>query len=217
MNNARIGPDSPIEVPAGGSYDALVVYPVPDGPLYPLKADVTWWIEPAVKGIFIEAKSGKITVARFVPIGTTATLHADVAGRKEKLDSRLFVYSLAKNPLVGAWTIEATQPCRGREVETSAARESSFRDLTWRFSAENNFSIGRPYGIRAGLKQDGSYAYDRATGKLKLKPKWPAGKHESDWHAAVKEDGSLVQLTASKPPDGHQACGYTLTRVEMKQ
>src|SRR5690242_14190539 len=60
MQNAMIGPDSPIEVPAGGSYDARAMYPVPDGPLFPLKASVAWSIAPAVKGISIDAKTGKI-------------------------------------------------------------------------------------------------------------------------------------------------------------
>ena len=38
INNAMIGPDSPIEIRAGSSYQARAMYPVPDGPLFPLKA-----------------------------------------------------------------------------------------------------------------------------------------------------------------------------------
>jgi hypothetical protein len=49
IQNALIGPDSIIEIRAGSSYQARAMYPVPDGPLFPLKASVTWSIEPAVK------------------------------------------------------------------------------------------------------------------------------------------------------------------------
>jgi len=44
IENAMIGPDSPIELAAGSTYQAQAVYPVPDGPLYPLKAKVSWSI-----------------------------------------------------------------------------------------------------------------------------------------------------------------------------
>ena len=62
MNNAMIGPDSPIEIRVGSSYQARAMYPVPDGPLIPLKAKVAWSIEPAVKGLSIDS-AGNISVA----------------------------------------------------------------------------------------------------------------------------------------------------------
>ncbi len=216
MNNARIGPDSPIEVPVGGSYDASVVYPVPDGPLYPLKADVTWWIEPAVRGIFIEAKSGKITVAQSVPPGTTATLHADVTGRKEKLHTQLFVYSPAANPLIGTWKIQSTQPC-GVQPASWEKPSGFWYDASWSFYADNDFVIGRPSGIRGGVKQDGAYEYKASSGSLKMKPQWPAHQRESVWNAALKDDGATLELKAGKPQDGHATvCGYTLVRSVKK-
>lgn len=216
INNARIGPDSPIEVPVGGSYDARVVYPVPDGPLYPLKTDVTWWIEPAVRGIFIEAKSGKITVAQSVPPGTTATLHADVAGRKEKLHTKLYVYSPAANPIVGTWKIQSTQDCGGQP--SSWGKPTGFWfDASWSFYADNDFVIGRPSGIRGGTKQDGAYEFSASAGSLKMKPQWPAHQRESVWNAALKNDGATLELKAQKPQDGHEAvCGYTLVRSARK-
>ena len=55
MQNAMIGPNSPIEIRAGSSYNAQAMYPVPDGPLFPLKASVTWSVEPAITGISMDA------------------------------------------------------------------------------------------------------------------------------------------------------------------
>jgi hypothetical protein len=101
ISNAMIGPDSPIEVRAGNSYRAQAMYPVPDGPLFPLKATVTWSIAPPVKGISIDATSGKISVAADVKHGATTTVHAEVAGGQRKLTAKLYVFRPEENPLVG--------------------------------------------------------------------------------------------------------------------
>src|SRR5947209_20073832 len=91
INNAMIGPDSPIEIPAGSSYQARAMYPVPDRPLFPLKARVTWSIEPAVKGIAID-KTGKISVSADVPHGTTAKALGDVENGRRKLSTNIYVF-----------------------------------------------------------------------------------------------------------------------------
>jgi hypothetical protein len=212
MNNAQIGPNSPIEIAAGGSYDAQVVYPVPDGPLYPLKANVVWSIESPVKGITIDPKSGKITVAESVPHGTTTSVHADVARGKRKLESKLYVYSPKVNPLIGGWNIQSTTPCSGGNQPTEGKESAnSGRDLLWRFHADNQFSIGRPFGLRAASLQQGTYEYESSARTLKLNPNWPRGSSESNWKVALEDNGKTVQLKAAKPQEGHgNVCGYTL-------
>ena len=214
LNNAQIGPDSPIEVPIGGSYQAQVVYPVPDGPLYPLKADVTWWIEPAVKGIFIEAKSGVITVADSVPPGTTAIVYADIPGRRSKVSGKLFVFSPKQNPIVGAWRVESLSQCRG---EKSATAESPLAGYQWHFGADQQFFIGRPSGIAARIGQTGTYHFDVKSGRLKLKPNWPKEAVESDWKIHREGDKSKLDLKSSREQNGHgTACGYVLASASTK-
>lgn len=211
MDNAIIGPDSPIEVPSGGTYFAKVVYPVPDGPLFPLKADVTWWIEPAVKGIFVEAKSGAITVANSVPHGTRALLHADVAGRKEKLHARLYVYSARIDPLVGSWKVESSQACGPRQNGPPGGYAAIENDMDWKFHVNQEFWIGREFGIRAGVRQSGIYEYNSGSSELKLTPKWPAKYPESHWKVALQANDNM-QLTSSLP--GHTpGCSYVLRRA----
>src|SRR5262249_55291645 len=111
LNNAQIGPDSPIEVPVGSSFVVQVMYPVPDGPLFPLKETVVWSIAPAVQGITIDAASGKITVAAEVKHGTTAVVHAEVAGGRKKLQATVYAFKADENPLVGRWKIDSSIAC----------------------------------------------------------------------------------------------------------
>jgi hypothetical protein len=213
MDNALIGPDSPIEVPTGGTYNAKVMYPVPDGPLLPLKADVTWWIEPAVKGILIEAKTGTIIVARTVPRGTSALLHADVAGRKEKLHAKLYVYSPKVDPLVGIWRVDSSEPCRPGPNESLVAQTME-KDLDWKFHVDKEFWIGRELGIRAGVQQSGTYEYSSAHSALKLMPKWPANQRESHWKVALNRAGDTVQLTSREHSSHNPVCSYVLHRAQ---
>src|SRR5712671_3359040 len=90
MQNATIGPNSPIEIRAGSSSQVQAMYPVPDGPLFPLKAAVVWSIEPVVKGISID-KTGKITVDSSFPNGATTTVFGDVEKGRRKLSAKLYV------------------------------------------------------------------------------------------------------------------------------
>jgi len=211
IDNARIGPESPIEIPAGGTYAAQVMYPNPDGPLSPLKADVVWWIEPYVKGILIEAKTGTIMVSRAVPHGTEALLHADIAGRKEKLHAKIFVYSPEKNPLVGTWRIESTLPCGRAQAATYSGPQA---DMNWKFHVDNEFWIGREFNIAAGTVEDGTYKYDASTSTLRLKTKWPAGKVESSWNVILKDGGDSAELKARVAHAKQNAfCGYVLSHA----
>ena len=109
LNNAMIGPDSPIEMRAGATYQAQAMYPVPDGPLYPLKAKVTWAIEPAVKGISIDQNSGKISVQADVAHGTGTTVHANVENGRRKLTAKLYVFHPEADPFIGSWNVESDE------------------------------------------------------------------------------------------------------------
>src|SRR5260221_3559756 len=87
IQNAMIGPNSPIEIRAGSSYQVQAMYPVPDGPLFLLKTTVVWSIEPAVKGISIDA-TGKISVHSDMPHGVTATVLEDVQNGRRKMSAK---------------------------------------------------------------------------------------------------------------------------------
>lgn len=214
MDNALIGPDSPIEVPAGGSYQARVMYPVPDGPLYPLKADVTWWIEPAVKGILVEAKSGMMTVAATVPRGTSAFLHADIAGRKEKVHAKVFIYSAKTNPLVGSWKVDSSHACNPKQTGSAFVPTATDNDVDWKFHVDKEFWIGREFGMRAGVQQSGTYEYSLAHSALKMMPRWPAHQAESHWQVALNQVGDRIQLTSRGHSDNNRVCSYVLRRVK---
>ena len=217
LDNAMIGPDSPIEVPAGGSYQAKVMYPVPDGPLFPLKADVTWWIEPAVKGILVEAKTGMMTVAPTVPRGTSALLHADVAGRKEKVHTKVYVYSAKSDPLVGSWRVDSSYACSPKPTESPIAQTAAENDVDWKFHVDKEFWIGREFGIRAGVQQSGTYEYSFTHSALKLMPKWPAHHTQSHWKVALNQarDSIRLQLTSRGHGDKNSVCSYVLHRIKQ--
>jgi len=211
LDNAQIGPDAPIEIPAGGNYTAQVMYPNPEGPLTPLKADVVWWIEPYVRGILIEAKTGTIMVSQSVPHGTEALLHADIAGRKEKLHAKIFVYSPQKNPLIGTWRIESARPCGGAHTATYSAPQA---EMNWKFHVDNEFSIGRELKVASGTAEGGTYRYDVSTSTLRLKTKWPVRKLESSWNVALKGGGQSAELKARGAHSRQNAfCGYLLSHA----
>ena len=217
MDNAMIGPDSPIEVPAGGSYRARVMYPVPDGPLFPLKADVTWWIEPAVKGILVEAKTGMMTVAPSVPRGTSALLHADVAGRKEKIHVKVLVYSAKADPLVGSWRVDSRHACSPKQSGSAFDPTATANDVDWKFHVDKEFWIGREFGLRAGVQQSRTYEYSLAQSALKLMPKWPTHQAESRWRVGLNQAGDSIQLqlTSRGQSDKNTVCSYVLQRAKQ--
>jgi hypothetical protein len=208
IDNAMIGPDSPIELAAGSTYQAQVVYPVPDGPLYPLKAKVSWRIEPEVKGISIDRDSGKITVQADVAHGTRATVGANVNNGQRKLSAKLYVFRPEMNPFVGRWGLESQQACS--DMEESGLGPSQ-KSVEWKFHVDEQFWIGRELGISAGVFLSGRYQLDSKTRKLTFMPEWPKGKKNSSWSWTFEENGTKLLL---RPDASQTGCGFVLLRQQ---
>ena len=195
IQNAQIGPNSPIEVRAGSSYQAQAMYPVADGPLLPLHAAVTWSITPAVKGISIDAKSGKISVDAGVPHGATTTVHANVSQIPRKLEAKLFVYRAEENPLVSHWYIDEKVACgKTGEMKVREQRGAFARAIEWTFQVDRQFWISKGMGIGGGTVMYGSYEYDLSKRQIKLLPKWPQEKSTSSWKYVIGDDGKKLLL-----------------------
>lgn len=212
MNNAQIGPESPIEVPVGGSFAAQVMYPTPDGPLFPLKAAVVWSIAPAVQGIAIDAASGKITVAADVKHGTTATVHADVAGGRRKLQATVYAFRPDENPLVGRWKIDSNIACGDANELKPAGKTTVLPGPTWRFHVKPEFFVGREYGIAAGIRLAGRYELDLKANKLKLITQWPKNKPDTNWAMVFADAGKTLYLRPIETSDLPAGCSYVLRR-----
>ena len=209
LQNASIGE---IEIPAGTSRQMQVTYPTPDGPSFPLKASVTWSIEPAVKGISID-KSGMLKVDADVPHGTTATIFADVEKGRRRLSGKVYVYHPDENPLIGTWHVDTRVAC-GESLETKAVTASplSLRGYNWSFQASQQFSVGRTQSIAARIMLDGSYKVDVKAVKVELTSTWPK-KAVSNWSYFFKDGGKTLILKPLEPQDDLEAgCGYILTR-----
>ena len=214
INNAMIGPDAPIEVRAGSSYQAQAMYPVPDGPLFPLKATVVWSIAPPVKGISIDATSGRISVAADVQHGAIATVHADVAGGKRKLTAKLYVFRLEENPLVGRWRVDQKVACdEAEELKTAAAGPRSLYTMDWNFHVDQNFWVGRTNNIAAGVRRSGTYELDLKAATIRLTTKWPAATPLSNWSFVLKDDGKTLLMHPLEPENNLESgCSYVLRR-----
>ncbi len=214
INNAMIGPDSPIEVPAGSSYQAQVAYPVPDGPLYPLKAKVAWAIEPAVKGISIDPGSGKITVQAEVAHGTSAMVLANVDNGRRKLTAKLYVFRPEVDPLIGSWSVDSKVVCgQSGEMQVPKPPLSALTGLEWKFHADGQFWIGRAMGIAARIFLSGEYVLDGKGHMVVLNTKWPPNKQSSRWSYAVKENGAKLLLRPLDAEYGSASgCSYILER-----
>src|SRR5258708_14842246 len=106
LDNAVIGPESPIHLTPGSSYTAQVMYPNPDGPLSPLKTQVEWSLESPVKGITIDRRSGQIDIAKDTPNGISAKIIARIEGGRRVLKTSLFIFTRESNPFVGEWRVE---------------------------------------------------------------------------------------------------------------
>jgi hypothetical protein len=214
MNNAQIGPDSPIEIEGGSSFVAQVMYPVPDGPLFPLKASVVWSIAPAVEGITIDAATGKITVAANVKHGTTATVHANVAGGKRLLEAKIYVFLPGENPVLGRWKIDSNIACGEKDELKPADKTTALPGPTWIFHVKPEFFVGREYGIAAGIRLAGRYEVDRNAGTLKLIPQWPKGRPETNWDFSLVDAGKTLLLRpVEKNEDLQPGCSYVLRRL----
>jgi hypothetical protein len=214
LNNAQIGPESPIEIATGSSFVAQVMYPVPDGPLFPLKVAVVWSIAPPVEGITIDA-SGKITVAANVEHGTTATVHASVAGGKRLLEAKIYVFLPGENPLLGRWKIDSNVVACGEKSELRPANKlGMLPGPTWIFHVRPDFFVGREYGIAAGIKLAGKYELDKNGGTLKLIPQWPKDKTETNWDFSLVDAGKTLYLRpVEKNEDIPRSCSYVLHRL----
>jgi hypothetical protein len=202
MQNAMIGPESPIEVQAGSSYEAKAMYPVPDGPLFPLQARMDWSIAPAVKGISIDAKTGKISVEASVAHGVSTTVRANVEHGRRMLETKLYVFRREENPFVGQWHVDPQGACgeaQGRPVNGAK----------WKFHVSGQFWVGREMNIAAGTVMDGGYEYDLKAQTLKLLPTWPSGKQASSWNYLFRNDGKELVL---RPLEGDAGCSYELSR-----
>jgi hypothetical protein len=212
MQNAQIGPDSPIEVRAGSSYAAQAMYPVPDGPLFPLKAKVEWSIAPPAKGISIDGNSGKISVDADAPHGATTIIHAIVNGGRRKLETRLYVYRPEENPLVGGWHVDTHVACgEGQEIRAGIVRPRALHGTDWKFHVDQQFWVGKEMNIAAGTWLSGSYELDVKATKVKLTPSWPEKKPVSTWSYLLKDGGKTLLLHPLATQDGLEpGCSYVL-------
>lgn len=212
INNAMIGPDSPIEIAAGSSYQARAMYPVPDGPLFPLKASVTWSIEPAIKGIAID-KTGKISVNADVPHGTTAIVLGDVENGRRKLSTKIYVSHPDVNPLIGMWHVDTRVAC-GESLEMRAATvpRLSLRGNNWKFHVSQEFWVGTEHNIAAGIRLSGNYELDLKASRITLIPKWPK-KPVSNWSYILRDENKTLILMPMETQDELEpGCGYILVR-----
>ena len=214
MNNAQIGPDSPIEIAAGSTYTPQVMYPNPDGPLSPLKASVVWSITPKAEGIAVDQRSGKITVGADVQHGVMAVLHADVAGGRRKLESKVYVFRREENPLVGRWSIDSMIACGDANELKAVAHPKPQPGPTWRFHVKPDFVVGREYGIAAGIRFTGTYEFDVKAAKLKLITTWPKNEPEMNWAMRFADGGKTLFLRPLEPrPDLETGCSYMLRQL----
>ncbi|MGB9123578.1 MAG: hypothetical protein WCE73_23390 [Candidatus Angelobacter sp.] len=209
LENASIGA---VEIAAGTSRQMQVTYPTPDGPSFPLKASITWWIEPAVKGISID-KSGKLTVDADVPHGTTATLLADVEHGRKKLSGKVYVYHPDENPLIGTWHVDTRVACgESQEIKAAAASQLTLRGYNWSFHASQQFWVGRAQSIAARTMLAGSYKLNVKSAKIELTPTWPK-KPVSNWNYLLKDGGkTLILRPIEHQDDLEPGCGYILAR-----
>jgi hypothetical protein len=209
LQNAGI--DS-VEIAAGTSRQIQVTYPVPDGPEFPLKASVTWSIEPAVKGISID-KAGTLKVDAGVPHGTTATILADLEKGRKKLSGKVYVFHPDQNPLIGQWHVDTHVTCgEPQEIKAAAASPLSLRGYNWSFQANQDFWVGRAHNIAARMMLTGAYEVDVKSAKIKLTPSWPK-KPVSNWSYVMKNGGKTLILRPLEHQDDLEAgCDYILTR-----
>ena len=215
IRNAQIGPDSPVEIRAGGSYVVQAMYPNPDGPLSPLQASVQWSIAPAIKGISIDAKSGKISVDASVPHGATTTVHANVANGRRKLEAKLYAFRAEENPLIGQWYVDPHVACGdSQETKSPSTRPRSFHGTNWKFHVDQKVWVGKERNIAGGTWLMGDYRHDLKAAKIQITTKWPVNKPVSNWSYVLKDGGKTLLLHPLEPWDDlDPGCSYILTTL----
>lgn len=210
FDNAVIGPDSPIEVPIGGTYQARVFYVNPDSPLIPLDAPVVWSIGP-VKGLAIDA-TGKITVSADVAGGTTATVHANVANGRRKLSAKVVVFKSADLPLTGEWKVQSSVLCdQGKNV--ALQHNSPHVGDRWGFRVDKSVWVGVPFGIAATTRWSGTYEHNVATGQIKFARKWIGVADTQEWKAEMVSDHEVKLSIVQPSAPADNVCAYVLARA----
>jgi hypothetical protein len=214
VDNARIGPDSPIELTPGSTYNPRVEYPNPDGPMSPLKAKIAWSIKPAVEGIAIDPLTGKIAIANTVPAGTTAIVHASINDGLRKISSKIIIFSLAENPLQGEWIVKSVIACDPAQKATPPNTSPQPSDH-FKFYVDHKIFIGRPFGIAATTRLLGDYQVDVNAHSLKIAPSWPKGRAAQEWLFEISDDRELkLNLPDAVRDEKTQVCGYLLSRSQ---
>jgi hypothetical protein len=210
LREAVIGPDSTIELTPGSTYNARIMRPTPDGPLYPLNARAAWSLQPPVPGISVDGKSGLITVGKDVPGEATATILANIEDGRRVLRARLHVFTRETKPLVGEWAVDALIACGdGHEMNPDWKLRAPLAREHLRFKADGGYWMGLEMNIAAHTLMYGVYEYDPQAGTILLKPKWPANKAAVSWKFDLLEDGHKFVVKTSAPEDAAgQVCGY---------
>lgn len=166
------------------------------------------WSLPEGGPASVDARSGVLRVAPGAPDGAAFPLLARVAGREVRTTVR--VVDPARSPLVGTWAQTGETPCGGAEsAPAEPVRELQFRrdgtfSVTW-----TPFETYRDYW--------GTYAYDAASGRLRLAVKGgnfvPA---ELDPEGVAEVEDGVLRLRemwlGSRAPGAARACGLRFGR-----
>jgi len=214
LRDARIGPESIIEITPGSGYSVQVMRPNPDGPLSPLNAQVAWSLESPVPGISIGHKNGLINVEKDVPNGTTVIVRASIEEERRVLKARLHIFTREANPLVGRWHVESLIACSdGHGIKPDGTLRAPLVREHLRLQADGEFWIGLEMNIAAHTLMNGAYEYDLKADTIMLKPKWPLKKPMILWKFSVSEEGRKLAVTTPVPEDpAGQVCGYVYRR-----
>ena len=209
LDNAVIGPESPIHLTPGSSYTAQIMVPNPDGPLSPLKTKADWSLESAVEGVTINRQSGQIDIAKDATNGISAKVIARIEGSRRVLKTSLFVFTRETNPFVGEWRVESLLACGdGHDMKPDYTYKAPLARDHLRFQV-SDFWIGLENNIAAHTTLTGTYEYDLRAGTITLKPTWPKQKPTVVWNYQLSEEGHKLAIKTSKPEDpGGQVCGY---------
>jgi len=209
LDNAVIGPESPIHLIPGSTYTAQIMLVNPDGPLSPLKTKADWSLESAVKGVTINRLSGQIDIAKDTPNGISAKIIARIEGGRRVLKTSLFIFTRESNPFVGEWRVESLLACGdGHEMKPDYTLKAPLARDHLRFQV-TDFWIGLENNIAAHTTLTGPYEYDLKAGTITLKPTWPKQKPTVVWNYQLSEEGHKLAIRTSKPEDpAGQVCGY---------
>ncbi len=209
LDNAVIGPESPIHLTPGSTYTAQIMIPNPDGPLSPLKTKADWSLESPVKGVTINRQSGQIDIAKDMPNGISAKIIARIESGRRVLKTSLFIFTRESNPFVGEWRVESLLACGdGLEMKPDYTLKAPLARDHLRFQV-TDFWIGIENNIAAHTTLTGTYEYDLEAGTITLKPTWPKQKPIVVWNYQLSEDGHKLAIKTSKPEDAAGlVCGY---------